>query len=109
MMIKTEQFHDEKSFTLGISYVFNLPLGIKPDDGQDDGVLFAAERVTASVADQKINLTLANFSNRTNKTFTGNVIVYAVDGQQEHVLEMTSWNSWAPFAGFEHGEIPLCH
>lgn len=87
---------------------YTLTLGIRPDDGVDDGVLFAVGEIDAAVAGQKITLTLKNFSNRTIKDFTGDIITYAIDGEgKEYVLSKNHWDSWTAFAGFESLDLSI--
>lgn len=84
------------------AYSYNLTLGLKPDDGLEDGVLFAAKKIEASIADEKIILALENFSNRTIKDFNGDIIIYAIDGQgKEYLLGEDHWDFWMAFGQFE--------
>jgi hypothetical protein len=84
------------------AYSYNLTLGLKPDDGLEDGVLFAAKKIEAATADGKIILTLEDLSNRTIKDFTGNIIIYAIDGQgKEYLLDENHWDFWIAFGRYE--------
>ena len=68
----------------------------------EDGVLFAAKKIEASIADEKIILALENFSNRTIKDFNGDIIIYAIDGQgKEYLLGEDHWDFWMAFGQFE--------
>lgn len=83
------------------SYQYTLTMNIKPDDGKDDGVLFAAKKISASVIDGKIILNVEDITNRTTKDFCGGIIIYAVDGQnKEYVLKEFHWDSWKGFNGY---------
>ena len=83
----------------GYSYI--VTLGVRPDDGQDDGILFTVKKVSASVEDMRLSLSLENFSNRTVLNFCGNIIVYAIDGQnKEYALKAYHWDTWQGFSGY---------
>ena len=78
-----------------------MTLGVRPDDGQDDGILFTVKKVSASVEDMRLSLSLENFSNRTVLNFCGNIIVYAIDGQnKEYALKAYHWDTWQGFSGY---------
>lgn len=89
-------------------YKYILTFGIKPDDGLEDGVLFVIKKIDASVADGKITLTIDDFSNQTTKDFSGDVVIYAIDGQdKEYVLGEVHWDLWKAFNGYGTWEKKL--
>lgn len=89
-------------------YKYILTFDIRPDDGLDDGVLFAIKKVDVSVSDDKIILSIEDFSNRTTKDFSGNVIIYAIDEQdKEYVVGNYHWDSWKAFNGYGTWEKKL--
>ena len=89
-------------------YKYILTFDIMPDDGVDDGVLFAIKKVNASIADGKIVLSVEDFSNRTTKEFNGNVIIYAIDEQdKEYAVGNYHWDSWKAFNGYGTWEKKL--
>lgn len=82
-------------------YGYSLTMGIKPDDGIDQGFVFSASNISVSCADQKLSITVENLINCTIKVFGGDLIIYAIgeDGN-EHVLQSNTWDSWKEFAGY---------
>ena len=82
-------------------YGYSLTMGIKPDDGIDQGFVFSASSISVSCADQKLSITAENLINCTIKAFGGDLIIYAIgeDGN-EHALQSNTWDSWKEFAGY---------
>ena len=87
------------------SYYYFLGMGIQPSNGQDLGILFYVNNITASVVDRKLNLSLEKIYNRTLTELCGSMNIYAVDGKgKEYFLKQYHWNSWKSFLGYEKWE-----
>ena len=83
----------------GYSYI--LTMNIAPADGRDLGFIFDAEKVSASVTDKTLNLSIDYIYNRTQAEFRGNMKVYAIDTKgQEYYLTQYHWNAWGSNAGY---------
>lgn len=84
-------------------YAYGLTLNVKPNDDIDDGYAMCAESVSAQQMDDgKIKLTLDKFCSCQNKTFAGDVLVYARNNENvDTLIRSYHWNEWKGFAGYQ--------
>lgn len=72
------------------SYVLRLTMGIRPDDGQPDGVVFGATSVESSISEVEVNdyvyLHAVRVSNCSTMDFIGDVSVYAIQEDNEYFV-----------------------
>lgn len=77
-------------FAVNYSYFLNLIMGIHPDDGQEDGVVFGATSVETSANEVAVNgylyINAVRVTNCCTTDFTGDIKVYAVQEDQEYLI-----------------------
>ena len=76
--------------TVNYSYVLRLTMGIRPDDGQPDGVVFGATSVESSVSEVEtkdyVYINAVRVTNCSTMDFTGDVRVYAIQDDNEYFV-----------------------